>query len=109
MNKPKNRSIIIVPVFAGMLITTCIDILIDQSILGRNWDLVSSWVVGLSIGITIVLLFIDFDIDQFFIKNFKSEELYQNFLGNILIGIGVLCLTALMMRRHLRGGTFFLL
>lgn len=107
MRKPKNHSIITMPILIGFLATTCINTLIDQSILGRNWDLVSNWVVGLSIVITIVMLFIDFDADRFVGKYFRSEESYQNFLLNILIGVTLLYLIAVIMRWYLRDGTFF--
>jgi hypothetical protein len=107
MRKARNRSIIIMPIFLGWLVTTSIDIMIDKSILERDWNSISTWIIGLSIGTTIILLFIDFDVDRFLLKFFRTEEVYQQFLLVISIGIAFLAFAALTLRWYGRNGSNF--
>lgn len=101
----KDGSTLGIPIFLGLLITTSLDILIENFGWGRGWDAVSTWVTGLSIGLFILMLIIDFD--RYLARIFRSEESYRKFCSNISLGVAVLAFVSLTVRWYVRHGSDF--
>ncbi len=105
VRKPRIWSLAIIPLFAGVMIETIIEILIIRYNLGRSWEDIAFW-VGL-IGLLAAMILFFFDADRLVVKIFRSEIDYQNFLGNLMIAVSALLFIAVTVRWYLKHGDKF--
>lgn len=100
--RPRNLSLAIIPLFAGIMIETIIEVLAIRYQLGRPWEDFAFW-IGL-IGLLAAGFLFFFDADRFAVKIFRSEIDYQKFLQNMMIAVSALFFIALTARWYLQYG-----